>query len=460
MPAESPYDLDAEAAVLGSVLLNRDALIAIAPIVKPEDFYLGKHQDIYTAMLACYAERTPPDIRVLAAWLDRRKKLDSVGGLPYLSELIDVPTTSYHAEHYARIVAEEATRRRLISIGSQIAKLGFDRATPIDQQLASAAALLLTAQHHERARFATMQQVADDLYAVMDGGVQRGVSTGLRSLDAIIGRLIPGDLMIIAGRPGHGKSVLALLIGEHVARTADRPVAMYSFEMARTELAQRLIATRTGVSTGEQRAQTYSEADSAAIYRALGEIASLPLLICDERGLDITGVRTEALRQASLTDGLSLIIVDYLTLIETTIERGSTYAAAVGNISRGLKRLAREVNCPVIALSQLNREIEKRAGYEPELSDLRDSGSVEQDADQVVFVVRPEKLIDPEKEPQEYAKVAGKAYLFVKKNRHDNTGIAVVRFDGPYMTMQDLTYRTIAGYDDRPSEDADDADNR
>lgn len=461
-----PADVETEAAVLSAILLNRDTLTLVAPLLKPDDFTLAKHQSIYTAMLALAAERTPPDVYAVSNWLERRNKLAGIGGFPALLAFLDTPVISFHAATYARSVKADAELRRLIDVGGKIAALGYDRSRSVEELTAEAAQLLLSVSRQASGRFATMQQVADDLYAQMESGVRRGVTTGLRSLDRIIGSVCPGDLTIIAGLPGHGKSVLALQVAEHVASTAsDReahhPAAIFSFEMARTELAQRLIATRAGVPVDKQRAQRYDDDDTAAIYRALGEVANLPLLICDERGMSIQDVRAAALQQAAQTDGLSLVVVDYITLIETQIERGSNQAAAVGAISRGLKRLAREANCPVVALSQLNRDYAKRAGFEPELSDLRDSGQVEQDADQVVFVVQPQKHLDPDKDRAEWQEWDGKAKLFVKKNRHGATGVTVVRFDGPRMVMHDLTYRTIDGYDDaRADEDGDDDDNR
>lgn len=435
---EMPYDIEAEAAVLGAVLLNRDAMVAVAPILQAGDFYLPKHQQIYGAMVSAYAERVPPDVRIVSSRLRDRGELDAVGGFPYLASLVD-GVVSFHVEHYARIVEGHAVRRRLIGAAEQIVRLGYDAARPVDEVLAEASAALAATGRRADNGMVPMSRVADELYERLRSGEVRSIKTGLYRLDDLIGGLCPGDLCIVAGRPGHGKSSLALTIADTLAQQGEH-VAYFTLEMRRDELAQRLIAMRSGVSATTQRQQSYTDEEMAAVAGAIGEIASLPIALCDQRGLTIADLRNRALRHAASVGRIGLVVVDYLTLVEAHTGRGMNRAQAVGEISRGLKRLAGEADCPVMALAQLNRQIDGRAENEPELSDLRESGDIEADADQVVFVVRPE-LYHPDGDA-----LRGVAKLYVKKNRHGETGVAVVGFDGVRTTLRNFTARAVEGY--------------
>lgn len=439
-----PYDVEAEAAMLGAVLYQPDVLTDLSPIVQPGDFYLEKHAQIFTAMLDCASDRTPADPRLVGARLRERQALDGVGGYAYLAHLTAEAPIRSHAERFARVVANHATRRRLIDAGSRIAALGYATARPVDEVLAEAAACLTSTSRRAADGLVPLRRVVDELYESMQAGAPRAIRTGLDRLDDLIGGLCPGDLTIVAGRPGHGKSSLALTLADTLARDGLQ-VAYFSLEMRRDELAQRLVAMRSGVSASTQRQQSYTDTEVAAVYGALGEIASLPLALYDQRGLGIADLRTRAVRYAQAVGGLALIVVDYLTLVEAQIGRGMNRAQAVGEISRGLKRLAGEADCPVVALAQLNRAIDGRADNEPELSDLRESGDIEADADQVIFVVRPELY---ESDPRRADAVRGIAKLYVKKNRHGETGIAVVQFDGVRTTLRNLStqYRGVEGY--------------
>lgn len=441
---ELPYDLEAEAGVLGAVLYQPDALTALAPLVKVDDFYLEKHRQIFVAMLDCQSSRTPADPRLVGAKLRDRQTLDGVGGYAYLAHLTAEAPISSHAEHYARIVAGHATRRRLIEAGGKIAALGYATARPVDELVAEAAAHLSDTSRRGSDVLIPLRRVVDELYESMQAGAVRSVRTGLDRLDDLIGGLCPGDLTIIAGRPGHGKSSLALTLADTLVRDGMQ-VAYFSLEMRRSELAQRMVAMYSGVSASTQRQQSYTDTEIAAVYSALGEIAGLPLALYDQRGLSIADLRSRAVQYAQAVGGLGLIVVDYLTLVESQIGRGMNRAQAVGDISRGLKRLAGEADCPVVALAQLNRAIDGRTDNEPELSDLRESGDIEADADQVIFVVRPELY---ENDPRRAEAVKGIAKLYVKKNRHGETGIAVVQFDGVRTTLRNLAsqYRGMEGY--------------
>jgi len=440
-----PYDTDAEEAVLGAILYQPDALLDVASILQPVDFYLAKHQQIYTAMLACQRERTPADALLVQTRLRNSGQLDAVGGFPFLVHLTEAAPLVSRAPHLARIVADLATRRRLVAAAGAIAQVAHATDRPLDEVLADAALQLASAGRRQDSALVSLRQVADELYDGLQTGESRVIYTGLRDLDALLGGLAGGDLTIIAGRPGHGKSALALTIADTLAQ-AQQHVAYFSLEMRRTELAQRLIAMRTGVGAQTQRQHRYTDAELEAVLAAVGAIAELPIAIHDQRGLTVDDVRARTLRHAQAVGSLTAVVVDYLTLITAEQARGSNRAQAVGEISRGLKRLAGEADCPVIALAQLNRQLDGRTGWRPTLSDLKESGDIEADADQVVFIVRPELF---ETDPQRKAAAAGVAKLYVEKNRHGPPGVAVVQFDGVRTTLRDLAprWRDAEGYE-------------
>lgn len=440
-----PYDTDAEEAVLGAILYQPDALLDVASIVQPADFYLAKHQQIYAAMLACQRERTPADALLVQTRLRASGQLEGVGGFPFLVHLTETAPLVSRAPHLARIVADLATRRRLVAAAGAIAQVAHATDRPLDEVLADAALQLAGATRRQDSALVSLRQVADELYDGLQTGESRVIYTGLRDLDALLGGLAGGDLTIIAGRPGHGKSALALTIADTLAQ-AQQHVAYFSLEMRRTELAQRLIAMRTGVGAQTQRQHRYTDAELEAVLAAVGAIAELPIAIHDQRGLTVDDVRARTLRHAQAVGSLTAVVVDYLTLITAEQARGSNRAQAVGEISRGLKRLAGEADCPVIALAQLNRQLDGRTGWRPTLSDLKESGDIEADADQVVFIVRPELF---ETDPQRKAAAAGVAKLYVEKNRHGPPGVAVVQFDGVRTTLRDLAprWRDVEGYE-------------
>lgn len=438
-PIDQPYDIDAEMATLGAILLNRDALITIAPVLYADDFYVASHQHIYAAMLALYQQRQPPDVRTVGALLKQRQQLEQIGGTSYLLSLMDAPVTSHHAPTYARIVADLALRRRVIATGGRIAAIGYEQTNATEAYALASAALTAAGQTRRGGEWTHISDVLDTLIDRMARGETRGVCTGLHDLDALTGGLYPGDLTILAGRPGHGKTSAAMTIADYVARQG-MPVLFVSLEMAREELVQRLLAMYTNVPANAQRRQALTPAQIESLTRGMSKISELPLHIDDQRGMTIADLRARCLAAAHAMRGVGLMVLDYVGLMTTTIRNGMNQAQAIGEISRGLKILARELDAPILALAQLNRELDARAGHVPELSDLRDSGSLEQDADQVVFIVRHE-LYEPES-----AEYRGKARLYLRKNRHDRTGVVDVAFDGETTMIRNLAaYRCLAG---------------
>jgi replicative DNA helicase len=437
-----PNNIDAERATLGSILLNRDALAAVASWLKTEYFYLERHGQIYEAMVQCFNNRVPPDTRTVAEELRRRGHLELIGGVVYLSELVETVPTSYHIEFYARAVERTAILRRLINTGAQIAALGYDEQNEIDETIDKAEALLFEiAQKRTSQDFVHISQVVDAYYEQLNylqehRGEVMGVQTGYRDFDQITGGLQRSDLIILAARPGTGKTSFAMSIAYNVAMYYANTVAVFSLEMGREQLVQRLISMETQIDTHRLRLGQVPDQQLKVVFDAMGRLAQAPVYIEDTPGISIMELRSKARRLQS-QQGCDLIIIDYLQLMSG---RGKeNRVQEVGEISRGLKALARELNVPVIALSQLSRAVEGRQSHVPMLSDLRESGSIEQDADIVMFIYRDE-LYNKESDKK------GIAEIHIAKHRNGPVGVVNMRFDPATTRFSDLTYRTPEGY--------------
>jgi replicative DNA helicase len=439
---EVPQNIDAEQAILGSILLNRDAIVAVASWLQAEYFYMQRHAQIYEAMLACYNARIPPDIRTVSEELRRRDRLDGVGGVVYLAQLVDQVPTSYHVEYYARIVERTALLRKLIDAGGKIAALGYDEKDDLEITLDRAEQTLFEVSQRRNAQdFVHIGQVIDAYYEQINylqehRGEVVGVPTGYRDLDQITGGLQRSDLIILAARPGVGKTSLVMSLAYNVALLHQGTVGVFSLEMSRDQLVQRMLAMETLIDTHRLRMGHLREDEMERVIGAMGKLASAPIYIEDTAGLSITDVRSKARRLQSQA-GVDLIIIDYLQLMAG--RRSDNRVQEVSEISRGLKQLARELNVPVIALSQLSRAVEGRTSHVPMLSDLRESGSIEQDADIVMFIYR-EELYDQNTEKK------GIAEIHIAKHRNGPVGVVPMRFDPGTTRFHDLTYRTPDGY--------------
>jgi replicative DNA helicase len=374
---ELPHNIEAEKATLGSILLNREAIVAVAPWLQAEYFYMERHAQIYEAMLACYNARIPPDTRTISEELRRRDRLDAVGGIPYLSDLVDTVPTSYHVEYYARIVERTALLRKLIGAGGKIAALGYDEKEELDVTLDKAEQTLFeVSQRRSTQDFVHIGQVIDQYYEQINylqehRGEVVGVPTGFRDLDEITGGLQQSDLIILAARPSVGKTSFVLSLGYNVATRHQRTVGIFSLEMSREQLVQRLLAMDTRIDTHRLRTGHLAESDLQTVMEAMGRLAAAPIYIEDTPGLSVMEVRSKARRLQSQA-GVDLIVIDYLQLMQG--RRNDNRVQEVSEISRGLKSLARELNVPVVALSQLSRAVEGRTSHVPVLSDLRESG--------------------------------------------------------------------------------------
>ena len=435
-----PYDIDAERATLGALLLDREAIMAVDAWLSADMFYLFQHEQIYRAIAACAHRRTPPDIATVASELKARNKLAEIGGYSCLSQLTTETPTAMHVEYYARRVEECAIRRRLIECGGAIAGMGYETQRDLDATLdAAEQAVFAVSQRASVTDFASLGSVLSQYYDTMTAMQQRdrrtvGVPTGFVELDELTGGLHPSDLIIVGARPSVGKTSLALSMALAQAQQGYR-VGVISLEMNREQLVQRLLSMSTKIAL--QHLRTARVDDLTRVVRGMADLEELPLYIEDTPGLSIGNVRAKARRLLS-THGVDVLYVDYIQLMS-----GSKYTTdrvrEVGEISRGLKGLARELRCPIVALSQLSRSVESRTDHLPRLSDLRDSGEVEQDADIVVFPYRPilhDKSADPTA-----------AELHIAKHRNGPLGVVSLRFDSPTTQFQPVErYRAPEGY--------------
>lgn len=432
-PRTLPADINAERDTLGACLLERDAIIVIAPWLSASAFYLEKHAWIYEALLACYEQGIPPDISTVADELRRLDRLDQVGGLLYLGELSASVPSAVHVEYYARIVKRTALLRRLVEAGGKIAALGYDEEDDITAvfERAEVALFDVTQDQGERS-FVPVRTVADEFFEQFSQqqasrSTVSGVPTGYYDLDAMTGGLQRSDLIILAARPGMGKTALGLNMAINIASTR-QPVAFFSLEMSRLQLFYRLLAMETGLDTQRLRTGKIADADLERLIAALGHLSDIPLYIDDTPALSVAEIRNRARRLRAQT-ALELIVVDYLQLARGGRELNRVQE--VGEIARGLKELARTLDVPVLALSQLSRAVEGRVSHVPQLSDLRESGDIEQVADVVLFIYR-EELYDKD------TRKKGTAEVHFAKHRNGPLGIVPLRFDARTTRFQNL----------------------
>jgi replicative DNA helicase len=440
-PPSPPFDLAAERAALGAILLERDAIVVIAPFLAPAHFYMEKHALIYQAMLACYQRREPPDLTTVAAELRRQDQLEIVGGLTFLGELAAAVPTAVHIEYYARIIEHSAVGRALIEVGGKIAGLGYDDNRPIADRLDEASQLIfqLAARRQVGQDFASLSQIASEyLSKIQDTAGEDdllGLGTGYPALDKLTQGMKPGELVVLAARPGVGKTALALSIARQVALRGHR-VGMFSMEMDRDLLVQRLVAMELGVDTA-RAVRLLRRGDQGAID-ALARVAELPIHIDHTPSLNVMAIRDRA-RRLSSEQPVDLWIVDYLQLAQGASDRDDD-VRRITAVSQGLTSLARELRTPVLALSQLSRAVEGRAEHIPLLSDLRGSGSIEQDASQVWFIYR-EELYNRRSER------TGMVEIHVAKHRNGETGMAPLHFDRTTTRFLNAgDNRALAGY--------------
>ncbi|HEY6736322.1 MAG TPA: replicative DNA helicase [Candidatus Saccharimonadia bacterium] len=388
-----PQNIEAEASVLGSILIEKDAIIKIADIVKADDFYVDRNGLIFAAIMDLYEARQPIDVISLSNKLAEAGELDRVGGATYITELTTAVPTAAHVVHYAGIVAHKATLRRLIAAASNISGLGYDEQTPLDQLLDRAEQTIFeVSQKNLKQNFIPIANVLADSFDRLaelhsNSSKLRGVPTGFKDLDNMLAGLQSSDLIILAARPSMGKTTFVMNIAHHVAAKEGVPVGFFSLEVSKEQLIDQLLAIESGVDSWKLRTGALDDDDFPKLNEAMAELSEAPIYIDDSAMTNVMEMRTKARRLQS-EHGLGLIIIDYLQLISGGANARDGRQQEVSEISRGLKGLARELGVPVIALSQLSRAVESRTPPIPQLADLRDSGSIEQDADVVMFIYR------------------------------------------------------------------------
>jgi replicative DNA helicase len=431
-----PHDLDAEQSVLGGMLLSKDAIADVLEQVRPGDFYRPAHQVVYEAILDLYGRGEPADPVMVASLLDKRGNLKRVGGAPYLVTLTQMVPTAANAGYYARIVAEKAVLRRLVEAGTRIVQYGYagadgqDVAEVVDR--AQAEVYEVTA-HQSSEQFVILedllQPALDELDAIATGGGPPGVPTGLADLDELTNGLHAGQMVVVAGRPGAGKSVLGLNLLRACSIKHEMPSIIFSLEMSRTEIVMRLLSAESRVRLAAMRGGHMRDDDWTRLARRMAEISAAPLYIDDSPNLTMMEIRAKA-RRLKQRHGLRLVVVDYLQLM-TSGKRSENRQQEVSDLSRSLKLLAKELELPVVALSQLNRGPEQRADKRPMVADLRESGSIEADADVVILLHRPDAT-DPD-DPR-----CGEIDLIVGKHRNGPQGTITCAHNLACSTIVDL----------------------
>ncbi|HAC56004.1 TPA: replicative DNA helicase [Candidatus Saccharibacteria bacterium] len=415
-----PQNLDAEMSLLGAILIDEEVLADISDKLHPQDFYDKRHTLIFDAMMRLYERHRPVDLLTLSDQLTKRAELDIVGGSAYLTELTNYVPTAAHASTYAEMIAQKAVRRRLIKASSDIAELGYDEEREIGELLETAEAELFgVSDTNAKQDLVSLEQILTESFDRMEelhrgGGKLRGVPTGWRDLDNMTAGLQQSDLIILAARPAMGKTTLVTNLAYNVATKAKKSVLFFSLEMSKEQLVDRMLADASGVDAWNIRTGNLSDDDFEKLSHAMGEMAEAPIYIDDTPGVTVLEMRTKARREAH-NNPLGLIIIDYLQLMQGSGRGDGNRVQEVSEISRGLKLIARELNVPVIALSQLSRTVETRNPQVPQLSDLRESGSIEQDADIVMFIYR-EAYYNPETERQNVTD------LIIAKHRNGPVG--------------------------------------
>lgn len=430
-----PHDDNAEKSVLGSLLIDRDAIALISEILTPSNFYDDIHGKIFEAMLTLYEERKPIDLVTVTSKLKKMKVYDKVGGASFLTTLTETVPTAANVEQYALIVAEHATRRALIAAASKISEEAFRLDGELKEVLdKSEAQLFAISQAHIRQGFIPIKEALAQSFDRIDelhkkGVGFRGIATGFLDLDNKLSGMQDANLIILAARPGQGKSAMAANIAQHVSLRENVPVGFFSLEMSKEELVDRLLVSQANIDAWRLKSGRLSEEDFTQLSEAMGELAEAPLFIDDTPGISIMEMRTKA-RRLQLEHGMRFLIVDYLQLVDPG-RRLENRVQEVSLVSQNLKNLARELKIPILAVSQLSRAVEHRGEKRPQLADLRESGAIEQDADVVVFLYREEAELSDRMLTN----------VVIAKHRNGPLGEFQMLFDGPHIKFHPVERR-------------------
>ncbi len=430
-----PQNSDAEMSVLGCIMLDRDAVIKIADIILPDDFYDPKHKIIFETALQLFSKNTAIDILTVTNLLEEKKLLEKVGGSSYLTQLVNMVPSANNVTHYAFIVRKKGSLRRLIETAGEISNLAYKEEGEVETILDAAEQKLFgVSQKHLKQNFTPISSILHSTFERIDElhrdkGKLRGVPTGYIDLDSILGGMQKSDLIVLAARPSMGKTSLALDIMRHIGVDLKIPVGIFSLEMSKDQLVDRLLSSQSDVNLWKIRTGHLNDEDFEKIGEAMGQLSEAPIFIDDSAGSNIMEVRTKSRRLQS-EHGVGMIVVDYLQLMEG--HNTDNRVQEVSEISRSLKILARELNVPVLALSQLSRGVENRPDKVPQLSDLRESGSIEQDADVVMFIYREDMYKGKDSRRPNIAEI------HIKKHRNGPTGQVDLFFEQDKTSFKNL----------------------
>jgi len=432
-----PQNIEAECGVLGSIIIDPEAIVQVSDFLRADDFYRDAHRTIYEVILQLYEEHEPADFITICDELERRNKLEEVGGASYITSLVNQVPTSGNVEFYARIVERTAILRHLIHAAGQIAAIAYEEGDA-DIALDKAEQLIFNiSQRHARSDFAHMRDILAEYMNKLDQLHERrgtivGVPTGFTDLDRLTGGLQKSDLIVLAARPGIGKTSLALSIAHNSALKYQNSIAVFSLEMSKDQLAQRLLSMDAGIDQQRLRTGRIEDDEWDRIVYAMDTLSEANIWIDDTAGISTMEMRSKA-RRLQAEQGIDLIIVDYLQLMQATIggKRNENRVQEISEISRSLKGLARELNIPVLALAQLSRAVESRQSKVPQLSDLRESGSIEQDSDIVMFIYRDD-IYNQESERKNIADI------IIAKHRNGPVGEISLYFQASQTRFRDL----------------------
>ncbi|MBI5124297.1 MAG: replicative DNA helicase [Candidatus Omnitrophica bacterium] len=433
-----PQSLEAEMAVLGSMLLDREAISIAIELLEGQCFYKDAHKKIYLALTKLYDENKAVDLVTVVEELKKTGALDEVGGPAYLANIASSVPTSANISHYAKIVKEKHILRSLINASTQIAAECYNTSQDADNLVDKAEQIIFEiASKKVEARSVPLRDIIKGSIETIDSLYQRkesitGLATGFRDLDMKTAGLQPSDLIVVAGRPSMGKSALVTCIAEHVGVVEKKPVAFFSLEMSKEQLVQRMLCSHARVDAHKVRTGFLSQADWPRLVTAAGKLSDAPVFIDDSPGISLMELRAKARRMKAQHD-VQLIVLDYLQLMQGPAKSDSRQQE-ISEISRSLKALARELNVPLIAISQLSRAVEQRSDHRPQLSDLRESGAIEQDADLVILLLR-EEYYNPTDENK------GVAEVIIAKQRNGPVGSLNLTFIGEYMRFENLMAR-------------------
>lgn len=431
-----PQDIEAEQAVIGSMLTDQDAVVSAIEVLEPEDFYREDNKIIFEAILNIYNRAEPIDIITLKAELSSMGKLDSVGGLEYIAELPDKVPTTANVEMYIKIVEEKSMLRSLVKTANEIISLGYDETEDVEDIMDSAEKKIFDVMQRKNQKgYSTIKDILVESFTKLEQLYNQkqhvtGVPTGFTDLDNKTAGLHGSELILIAARPAMGKTAFALNIGTYAATRANVPVAIFSLEMSKEQLGNRILCSEALVDSNKVRTGRLDDEEWAKLAEASGELSNAEIYVDDTPGISIMEIRAKC-RKLKLEKNIGLVIVDYLQLIQGTGKRGASREQEISEISRSLKILAKEINVPVIALSQLSRAVEGRPDHRPMLADLRESGAIEQDADIVMFIYRD----DYYNEDSEKKNIAE---IIIAKQRSGSTGTIELAWLGSYTKFANL----------------------